>query len=149
MRARTKRDAIEELLDFLIQEHEVRIFDRPDLLDALLTREQSLSTGLQDHIAFPHAQSESVDDLLGVLGLSPDGVPFESRDGKDAKIIMLAVIPSDQYREHVRTMAHITGLLADEDFRDRLVEAGRSGSPRIVIETIEGREGPEFIDNVE
>ena len=56
MRARNKWEAIEELVDRLVEEHEIRIFDQPDVLEAVLVRERSLSTGLQDHVALPHAR---------------------------------------------------------------------------------------------
>jgi PTS system nitrogen regulatory IIA component len=132
-------------LDRLVEEHEVRILDRSDVLEALLEGERSLSTGLEDHIALPHVRTQAVDDLIGVLGIAPDGIPFESRDGKDAQVIALLVVPEDQHREHVQTLAGVASLLSDAAFRDRLVEAGRTGWRERVIEIIEDREGPEFL----
>ena len=149
MRARTKWDAIDELVDRLVEEHEIRIFDQPDVLEAVLVRERSLSTGLQDHVALPHARMQVVDDLIGVLGIAPDGIPFESIDGKDAVLIALLIVPEYAYREHIHTLTMISALLSRPDFRSQLVAAGRTGSAQQVIEIIERTEGREFLQDIE
>ena len=145
MRSRNKWDAIEELVDQLVEEHEIRIFDQHEVLEAVLTREKSLSTGLNDHVALPHGRTLLIDDLIGVLGIAPEGIPFESRDGKDAKLLCLLVIPENQYHEHIQTLASISRLLCDVRLRTELIKAGRSGSRERVLQMIENTEGSEFL----
>ena len=145
MRSRNKWDAIEELVDQLVEEHEIRIFDQHEVLNAVLMREKSLSTGLNDHIALPHGRTMLTDELIGVLGISPEGIPFESRDGKDAKLLCLLVIPENQYHGHIRTLASISRLLSDFRLRTELIKAGRSGYRERVLQVIEKTEGSEFL----
>lgn len=145
MRARNKWDAIEELIDKLVEEHEIRIFDRREVLEAVVARERSRSTGLEQQVAMPHGRSRAVEDLLGVLGIAPDGIPFESTDGADAQVICLLVIPELQHRDHIKTISDLARLLTEPSFREQLVAAGRTGSHQNVLQFVEQREGPDFL----
>lgn len=145
MRARNKWDAIEELVDKLVAEHEIRIFDRREVLEAVVARERSRSTGLEQQVAMPHGRSRAVEDLLGVLGIAPDGIPFESTDGADAQVICLLVIPELQHRDHIKTISDLARLLTEPSFREQLVAAGRTGSHQNVLQSVEQREGPDFL----
>lgn len=145
MRARNKWDAIEELVDKLVEEHEIRIFDRREVLEAVVARERSRSTGLEQQVAMPHGRSRAVEDLLGVLGIAPDGIPFESTDGADAQVVCLLVIPESQHRDHIKTLSDLARLLTEPSFRAQLVAAGRTGSHQNVLQFVEQREGPDFL----
>ena len=144
MRSENKWDAIEELVDQLVQEHEIRILDRRTVLDAVLARERSQSTGLNRNVALPHGRSRAVEDLIGVLGVAPQGIPFESTDGLDARLICLLVIPEVQYREHIKTVADVAHLLSDQRLQQELIAAGLTGSADRVRDVIERAEGPRF-----
>ena len=111
LRARNKWAAIEELVDKLLEEHEIRIFDEREVLDAVLTQERSRSSGLNDRVALPHGRTRVLEDVIGVLGIASAGIPFDSTDGQDAQVICLLVIPEGQYREHVKTLADTARLL--------------------------------------
>jgi PTS system nitrogen regulatory IIA component len=145
MRSRNKWDAIEELVDKLVEEHEIRIFDEHEVLEAVLAREKSQSTGLNDHVALPHGRTSAVEDVVGVLGIAPTGIPFESTDGEDSQLICLLVIPDSQYRDYVRTVTDVPRRLSNPQFRLELVEAGRTGSLEQVCRAIEHVEGPAFL----
>ena len=81
-----KWEAIQELIDILITSHDLRLTERDEIIEAVFTRERSLSTGLEHGIAVPHATIDSLEDVIGALGTSKDGIPFESRDGQPAKL---------------------------------------------------------------
>ena len=128
----------------LVQEHEIRILDRRTVLDAVLTRERSQSTGLDRNVALPQGRCRAVEDLIGVLGVAPQGIPFESTDGLDARLICLLVIPEVQYREHIKTVADVAHLLSDQRLQQELIAAGLTGSADRVRDVIERAEGPRF-----
>ena len=109
LQARDKWEAIEELVDVLISVHELSLSDRTEVVKAVTEREKSLSTGLEHGIAVPHAGVDCVDDLVGVLGTSK-GIPFESHDDQDARLIVLLLIPKGAFQHHVRTLAGIAKL---------------------------------------
>ncbi len=120
MEATDKWEAIDELIDHLITVHEIRYTDRQVVHDAVLTRERSLSTGLEFGLAVPHGSVDCVTEIVTCIGISRKGVNFESRDGKPAKIIVLLVIPAGAFQRHVRTLAGIARLAMNETLRHQL-----------------------------
>ena len=128
-----KREAIEELADLLISAHEIRLGDREEVLDALLEREGSLSTGLDHGIAVPHGFVDCVDEVIAALGTSQEGIPFDSTDGKPARLVVLLLLPKGRFQRHVHTLAGIAGLGADAELRESIFEAS---TPEEVMEAI-------------
>ncbi len=88
---------------------------------ALVAREQSMTTGMECGIAIPHAAVDGIADVIAVLGLSPDGVPFEAVDGEPARIVVCLVIPRAKKLLHIKTLAEIAKLLARASVRDALL----------------------------
>ncbi len=123
MEAADKWSAIEELVDRLIAVHELRLGDRQEVLDAVFARERSLSTGLEHFLAVPHGAGDFVKDIVGCIGISRRGIPFDSLDGKDARLIVLLLIPKDAFQRHVRTLAGIARLARNQKYRDKLLAA--------------------------
>lgn len=141
MRSRTKWDAIEELVDHLVDAHEIRILDRREVLDAVCTRERTRSTGLDNRIALPHGRSQIIEDVIGVLGMSSAGIPFESTDGQDAQLICLLVFPAVQSRDHLRILSDITRTLSNGAFRDRLFAVAAEGKADSLLDAVGSAEG--------
>ena len=71
LRGQTKQEILEELVDVL--EVGDKIIDRKKVLEAVLQREEIMSTGIGHGIAIPHGKSEFVKELGGVLGIKGDG----------------------------------------------------------------------------
>jgi mannitol/fructose-specific phosphotransferase system IIA component (Ntr-type) len=98
---------------------------RPALLDAvhqaLVARERSMSTGMEHGIAIPHAAVDGVDEVVAVLGLSPEGIPYDTLDGQKAQILVCLVIPRSQKLTHIKTLAEIARLLSRAEVRQRLL----------------------------
>ncbi len=110
-----------------------------DVLQALLVRERSMSTGMEHGIAIPHAAVDGVDDVLAVLGLAPDGIPFQSLDGRPARIVVCLIIPRSKKLLHIKTLAEIARLLSRADVRDRLLQCG---TPQQVADLLRHLEAP-------
>lgn len=88
---------------------------------ALVEREKSMSTGMEHGIAIPHAAVDGIDDLIAVLALAPDGIPFEAVDKKPAQILIALVYPRHKKLMHIKTLAEIARMLARADVRARLL----------------------------
>jgi Kef-type K+ transport system membrane component KefB/mannitol/fructose-specific phosphotransferase system IIA component (Ntr-type) len=87
----TKEDIIQELLGVIIE-------DNPNLdftyaYNQLMEREKEMSTGLQDGIAIPHAKIEGIDKIICAIGISKEGVDFNSLDGKPSHFFFLILSP--------------------------------------------------------
>ncbi|MEZ5965759.1 MAG: PTS sugar transporter subunit IIA [Planctomycetota bacterium] len=106
--------------------------------EALAARERSMTTGMEHGIAIPHAAVDGIPKVVGVLGLSRRGVPFEALDRQPARIIVCLVIPRDQKLLHIKTLAEIARLLSRPAVRARLLEAE---TPEDALEVIRQEEG--------
>jgi mannitol/fructose-specific phosphotransferase system IIA component (Ntr-type) len=101
-----KFQVIEELLDLLIESGE--FINRKSVLDALIEREQYVSTGLEHGLAVPHAKSQSIKKIMVSLGISKEGINFLSSDGKPAHYIFLVLSPLNVSGPHLKVLAQIT-----------------------------------------
>lgn len=149
LRSRNKWDAIEELVDQLVEAHELRILDRRQVLEAVLQRERLRSTGLDGGLALPHARTPVIEDMIGSLGIAPAGIPFESTDGSDSQLVCLLIVPELQHRDHIKTVADVARLLSNRSLCDDLIAAGRSGSAERILEIIRQAEGPGCLEEWE
>ena len=78
MKSQTKREIIGELIQVL--EDAGKLTDVEQARDAVLTREDMGSTGLEMGIAVPHAKTDAVKDLTMSLGIAPSGVEFQAQE---------------------------------------------------------------------
>lgn len=84
----------------------------PDLISRLLDREGLASTGIGNHVALPHLRQPQADLIDGpniVIGISREGIDFDSIDGKPVHAVFLILTDSEVV--HVRVMAKLTGIL--------------------------------------
>lgn len=140
MESQSKWAVIEELVDHLITNHELRLSDRQEVVEAVFTRERSLSTGLDHGLAVPHGAVECVKDIIVSLGVSPKGIPFECQDGQPARLIVLLVIPKGSFQQHVRTLAGVARLASQKDLRERIINARTPDDVLEVIYDFESRQ---------
>lgn len=78
--ARTKADILDEMVQKLVDTGAVADFDsfRADIKK----REESMSTGLGNGIAIPHAQNDAVAKTSVVFAKQPVGVEYDSLDNQ-------------------------------------------------------------------
>jgi len=122
-KAKDKWEAIERLVEALIAQGRLKTSHRKPVLDALFARENVASTGMGLGIAIPHAWTDLLDSGVAAVGISPQGVPFQSADGLPATVVILLVSPRQSAQKHVRTLAAIARLLNYEEMRTALVNA--------------------------
>ncbi len=133
--SKDKNSAIEELIDLLNSNN---VLTNPDaVLQAVMTREQTRSTGIGSGIAIPHGKCKEVKDLVMALGIASEPIDFESVDGKPVSIIILLVSPIDQTGPHIQALAKISRLMLDDEFKKSLETIG---SAKDAYDLISGRE---------
>lgn len=141
LEAKDKWEAITHLVDLMVAANKVKPENREKIIETIFDRERSMSTGMERGIAIPHANSRLIDDVVGALGISKEGVPFESLDGKPAQLIILLVIPKDKFQQHVRTLAGIARLFNHDQMTRALRNAA---SAEEAMETIRAEEGKDL-----
>jgi fructose-specific phosphotransferase system IIA component len=121
LESRDKRSAIVELIDLL--DSRGLLLDKQVALNAVLTREQTRSTGIGSGIAIPHGKCPAVEELVMAVGIAAEPINFESIDGKPVTVIIMLVSPADQTGPHIQALAKISRLMLDEEFRTKLQQA--------------------------
>ncbi len=113
-----KEEVITELIDLL--DAKGFFTNRDAVLDAVLTRERTQSTGIGAGMAIPHGKSSEVKELVMAIGIVDEPIEFESIDGKPVKVIFLLVSPSTQTGLHIQALAAISRLMMNGEFKEKL-----------------------------
>lgn len=127
--------AIRELVDHLVSKGRLDAARSEDILDAVLSRERSMSTGMEHGIAIPHAAVDDLESVVACMGLvsGESGLPFESIDGQPARVVVLLIIPRAQKLLHIRTLADIARVLSRDEVRAELLEAPDAATAHQVL----------------
>jgi mannitol/fructose-specific phosphotransferase system IIA component (Ntr-type) len=140
LEAKDKWDAIIQLIDLMIEAGQVKAEHRENVIDVVFDRERSMSTGMERGIAIPHANSPLIEDVVGAIGISKTGIPFDSLDGKPSDLIVLLVIPKDKFQKHVRTLAGIARLFNHDQMTGALRNAESAEEVMQIIVAEEGKD---------
>lgn len=128
LRARTKEQALEELVDSVATSPAIR--DRAALLAAVLEREQKLSTGIGLGIAVPHARIDSVQEFVVAVGRHAAGLEFGSIDERPVHIVVLIVGPQEAKVAYLELLAQLSKRLKLEEVRAKVAA---SATPQEVV----------------
>jgi mannitol/fructose-specific phosphotransferase system IIA component (Ntr-type) len=113
-----KFDAIRELI------HKAPVFAglgcRDELEEAVVRRERILSTGLGRGVAVAHGTSDRVNDIVIALGISEQGIDFDSIDDTPVHLLFVITNPPGRQMEYLVALSTVTRLVRDEDFRQSL-----------------------------
>ncbi|MDD3275748.1 MAG: PTS sugar transporter subunit IIA [Kiritimatiellales bacterium] len=123
---RSKKEIITDLLNALYDGTELKNegFSKEELLEALLTREREMTTGLGDGLAFPHTRLAKISKSYTLLGICPSGVDFQSLDQKPSQFFVLSVVPQDQANLLLLSRAAIVRFLSTQENRRAMLTAG-------------------------
>jgi mannitol/fructose-specific phosphotransferase system IIA component (Ntr-type) len=121
LRARTKREAIAELVALLEAAH--GIDSQGEILLRVMHREDGQTTGIGNGVAIPHGKARAVNRMVAACGVSATGVDFESVDGEPVTLFVLLAAPESVGSLQVKVLANISRVLKEESVRRALREA--------------------------
>ena len=119
LKADTKQGIIEEMIDRLVAAGKIK--DRAAALQAVLEREEKMSTGMQNGVAIPHGKTDAVKSLITAVGLNKEGVDFDSMDGTPSTIFIMTVSPLKRTGPHIQFLAEVSRLLSQSAEREKLL----------------------------
>lgn len=120
VKVKTKEQAINYLVDLMSNTDCLSDPDR--FRAAVFDRESKVSTGLGEGVAIPHAKSAGVEKPGLAAMVVPDGVDFDSLDGKPTNLFFLIASPHQASDAHLDVLARLSTLLVSDDFRKNLAE---------------------------
>lgn len=116
LQSASKEAVIEELVQSLLEAGEISADQRDDIIAAIMKREELGSTGIGRGVAVPHTKHPSVQELVGTVGVSEQGVDFDSLDGERVQLFFLLISPPERPGDHLRALENISRQLRDETF---------------------------------
>lgn len=135
LKARTKVDAIRELLGVLQREGIPGDFDR--IFQAVIEREEIENTSYGHGFAFPHARTDAVSEMFVVVGVSKLGLSDRTADNQPLQVICLLLTPSTiaklylqalsglaTFARRPETMPKVLGIRSAAEFIELVLDAG-------------------------
>ena len=106
------------------------------IFTSLQQREGIGTTGFGGGIAIPHCGLEDIEEFVVGLLIAPEGVDFESLDGKKTTTFFFIIGPKSQRNRHIQLLSAISKILKNPDVIQRFLEAFDEKSVRQVVEEL-------------
>ena len=119
--AKTKIEAISELVTLLADNKQIT--DPKKVLEAVLDREATRTTGIGNGLAIPHGKCNGTTNLVMAIGKAATPIDFQSIDGRPVTLIWLLTSPPDKTGPHIHALARISRLMTIDKFRIALAGA--------------------------
>ena len=120
LRAKTQEDAMGEIVDLLMAAGKI---DNPEkFLQEVRAREATNSTYAADGIAFPHARTKLVDQIVLAIGRSEAGIAWTGK-GELAHLIFLIAVPERLISDYLVVVGAIARATKDRPLRTLLFHA--------------------------
>jgi PTS system nitrogen regulatory IIA component len=128
-----KEGVIRKLVGALIAAGQIQESEQESIVKAIMKREELGSTGIGRGVAVPHTKHPSVDRLIGTVGVSQEGIDFQSLDGEKVHLFFLLVSPPDRPGDHLRALENISRQLRDDSFCRFLKQAKSPEDIRVLL----------------
>ncbi len=97
-------------------------FSPAELTEAVLQRENLMSTALDREVAFPHAQLAGLKYPVVMLARSARGIEWGAHDGRAVRLIFMAFTPQEDEGRQVQIARGIAAAIRDEQVREDLLK---------------------------
>src|SRR5438045_2966308 len=129
LRARKVANVLREIVQPLAGTGKI---DNPQkFLEQVLAREAKIPTPVQYGVAFPHARTDLVDQIVIGIGRSRAGTPFA--EGRRARLIFVIGVPQQLINDYLICVGTLARIVADEVTLTALLQAE---TPRQFIDAL-------------
>jgi PTS system nitrogen regulatory IIA component len=123
LRGSTVGEVVWEIVELLRESGEL---NKPsEFFEAVMAREEKASTIANGGVAFPHARTELVEQILLGIGRSSKGVSFGD-DENLVHLIFLIAVPQQMVNDYLICVGGLARRLNKEETREALLEASTS-----------------------
>jgi mannitol/fructose-specific phosphotransferase system IIA component (Ntr-type) len=130
LRSRKLPNALREISQLLAQNGKI---DSAEIfLQQVLEREQEHPSAVENGVAFPHARTDLVDEIVIGVGRSRAGIPIGT-DQERARLIFVIGVPERLVNDYLICVGTLVRLTKDEAIRTTLLEAE---TPRQFLEAL-------------
>ena len=100
----------------------MQIAEAEKFLAEIMAREDVQTTLVGKGVAFPHARTDLVRNMVLGIGRSADGVPF-GKDGEAAQLIFVIGVPKKMVNSYLVCVGALARLTKNEETRAELMNA--------------------------
>jgi mannitol/fructose-specific phosphotransferase system IIA component (Ntr-type) len=130
LRSRKLPNALREIIQVLAQNG--KISDGETFLEEVLVREQAHPSVVENGVAFPHARTDLVDEIVIGIGRSRAGIPIGA-DQQRAQLLFVIGVPERLLNDYLICVGTLARLVKDDAIRSRLLQAE---TPREFIDVL-------------
>lgn len=130
-----KEELFEEMVQIFVDNDLIQ--DREAALRAIFEREAKMSTGIARWLALPHGKIEEATGLLMALGVSQNGIEYDSLDGEPVYVVLMVFAEVGNPGPHIEALAEISRLFSLPGFTQSVKAAE---TPEEVLELIRNQE---------
>jgi mannitol/fructose-specific phosphotransferase system IIA component (Ntr-type) len=130
LRSRKLPNALREIIQLLAQNGKI---DNPEaFFEQVLARERAHPSVVENGVAFPHARTDLVDEIVVGIGRSRAGIPFGANQQR-SRLIFVIGVPERLVNDYLICVGTLVRLVRDDAIRLALLAAE---SPRQFIEAL-------------
>jgi mannitol/fructose-specific phosphotransferase system IIA component (Ntr-type) len=130
LRSRKPANAVREIIQLLTNNG--KIDNAEKFLEQVLVREQAHPSVVEYGVAFPHARTDLVDQIVIGIGRSRAGIPF-GESGTRARLIFVIGVPERLVNDYLICVGTLARLAKDDATRSTLL---RAQTPRQFLDVL-------------
>src|SRR6266542_953387 len=120
LRSRKLPNALREIIQVLTQSR--KIDDAERFFEQVLAREREHPSVVENGVAFPHARTNLVDEIIIGIGRSRAGIPIGSEQQR-ARLIFVIGVPERLVNDYLICVGTLARLVKDDAIRSALLHA--------------------------
>ena len=114
-----KDELFEELVETIYSNYPG--FDKNEALKVLNERESKMTTGIMHSVGIPHALIPSIKDSIGAIGISHEGIDYDSLDKAPVHVVFMIIGPDNDPNHHIQILKQLASVLQIPDFVKNLL----------------------------
>ena len=131
-----REEAIESLVDLAFRQKKVSHKDQ--FLQAIIDREEIVSTSIGMGIAIPHAKFPEMEDFFILIGIQKEkGIEWDALDKAPVRLIFMIGGPDHKQTEYLHLLSQLTTALKNEPLRKKLISCENVKEVQKLFEEIE------------
>lgn len=118
LKAKNKAEILDKLVSTL--ESKVSGDQLEKIYEAVIERENIMSTGVGKGLAIPHGKTSGIDQTYAAFAILNDPVDYEAIDNEPVSMVFLLVGPQSSNSLHIKLLSRISRLMNNSEFREKL-----------------------------
>lgn len=124
LKSADRDNAIRELCEIVVDGE--GMYDADHLTEAVLQRENTMGTAIEEGIALPHARLRRLVKPIIAFGHSPFGIDWNSPDGKLTQYVFLILTPQEDDDIQVQILRAIATVMNNKETAERILKSKNS-----------------------